>query len=82
MDEAKIAEELQDMKEELGEASLILWALKNRKEKLKDWCEIGEDGKLEGKMARSFRASYAYGRNKDYTIQTCSRCSSISISYI
>jgi len=54
MDEAKIAEDLQDMKEELGEASLILWALKNRKEKLKDWCEIGEDGKLKGKMAKVF----------------------------
>ena len=54
MDEAKIADELQDMKEELGEASLILWALKNRKDKLKDWCEIGDDGKLEGKMARIF----------------------------
>ena len=54
MDEAKIADELQDMKEELGEASLILWALKNRRDQLKDWCEIGEDGKLEGKMARVF----------------------------
>jgi len=54
MDEAKIADELQDMQEELGEASLILWALKNRKDKLKDWCEIGDDGKLEGKMARVF----------------------------
>jgi len=54
MDEAKIADELQDMKEELGESSLILWALKNRQEKLKDWCEIGDDGKLEGKMARVF----------------------------
>ena len=54
MDEAKIADELQDMKEELGESSLILWALKNRKEQLKDWCEIGENGKLEGKMARVF----------------------------
>ena len=54
MDESKIADELQDMKEELGESSLILWALKNRKQQLKDWCEIGEDGKLEGKMARIF----------------------------
>jgi len=54
MDESKIADELQDMKEELGESSLILWALKNRKDKLKDWCEIGENGKLEGKMARVF----------------------------
>ena len=54
MDEAKIADELQDMKEELGESSLILWALKNRKEKLKDWCEIDDDGKLKGKMSRIF----------------------------
>ena len=35
MDESKIADELQDMKEELGESSLILWALKNRKQQLK-----------------------------------------------
>ena len=54
MDESKIADELQDMKEELGESSLILWALKNRKQQLKDWCEIGENGKLEGKMSRIF----------------------------
>lgn len=54
MDEAKIADELQDMKEELGESSLILWALKNKKEQLKNWCEINSEGKLEGKMARIF----------------------------
>ena len=54
MDESKIADELQDMKEELGESSLILWALKNKQQQLKDWCEIGEDGKLEGKMSRIF----------------------------
>jgi len=54
MDESKIADELQDMKEELGESSLILWALKNRRAELKDWCEIGDDGKLEGKMSKIF----------------------------
>jgi DNA polymerase-3 subunit alpha len=54
MDESKIADELQDMKEELGESSLILWALKNRKQQLKDWCEVGENGKIEGKMSRIF----------------------------
>jgi DNA polymerase-3 subunit alpha len=54
MDEAKIADELQDMKEELGESSLILWALKNRKEQLKDWCELSDDGSLEGKMSKIF----------------------------
>lgn len=54
MDESKIADELQDMKEELGESSLVLWALKNKRENLKEWCELGEDGKLEGRMAKVF----------------------------
>lgn len=30
MDESKIADELQDMKEELGESSIVLWALKTK----------------------------------------------------
>ena len=54
MDESKIADELQDMKEELGVSSIVLWALRNKKEQLKDWCEIGDDGKLEGRMAKVF----------------------------
>ena len=54
MDESKIADELQDMKEELGESSIVLWALKNKKDQLKEWCEIGENGKLEGRMAKVF----------------------------
>jgi DNA polymerase-3 subunit alpha len=43
MDESKIADELQDMKEELGESSIVLWALKNKGENLKDWCQIGDN---------------------------------------
>ena len=54
LDESKIADELQDMKEELGTSSIIWWALENRSEKLKDWCQIGEDGKLEGPFAKVF----------------------------
>ena len=54
MDESKIADELQDMKEELGESSIVLWALKNKRDSLKEWCEIGDDGKLEGRMAKVF----------------------------
>ena len=57
MDESKIADDLQDMKEELGTSSIILWALKNRKDKLKDWCIIGEDGTLEGPFAKVFEQS-------------------------
>ena len=54
LDESKIADELQDMKDELGTSSIIWWALENRSEKLKDWCQIGEEGKLEGPFARVF----------------------------
>ena len=54
LDEAKIADELQDMKDELGTSSIIWWALENRSEKLKEWCEIGDDGKLEGPFSRVF----------------------------
>ena len=54
LDEAKIADELQDMKDELGTSSIIWWALENRSEKLKEWCEIGDNGKLEGPFSRVF----------------------------
>jgi len=54
IDEAKIADELQDMKDELGTSSIILWALENSSDKLKEWCEVGEDGVLEGKFSKIF----------------------------
>jgi DNA polymerase-3 subunit alpha len=54
VDESKIADELGDIKKEYGISSIILWALENNSGKLKDWCQIGENGKLEGRMARIF----------------------------
>jgi len=54
LDESKIVDELQDMKEELGTSSIIWWALENKADKLKEWCEIGDDGKLEGPFSRMF----------------------------
>lgn len=54
VDEGKIADELKGIEEEYGISSIILWALDNNHDKLKEWCSIGEDGKLEGKMARLF----------------------------
>ena len=54
MDESKIADELKDMKEELGVSSIILWALQNKREHLKEWCEVGKKGRLEGKLAKVF----------------------------
>ena len=53
-DEAKIADELQEMKEETGEASIIRWALENNADKLKEWCYIDEKGELQGPLAKRF----------------------------
>jgi DNA polymerase-3 subunit alpha len=53
-DEAKIADELQEMKEETGEASIIRWALENNQDKLKEWCYLDENGELQGPLAKRF----------------------------
>lgn len=53
-DEAKIADELQEMKEETGEASIIKWALENESDKLKEWCYLDENGQLQGPLAKRF----------------------------
>jgi DNA polymerase-3 subunit alpha len=53
-DEAKIADELQEMKEETGEASIIRWALENNSDKLKEWCWIDENNELQGPLAKRF----------------------------
>ena len=53
-DEAKIADELQEMKDETGEASIIRWALENNSKDLKDWCFINKKNKLDGPLAKRF----------------------------
>jgi DNA polymerase III alpha subunit len=53
-DEAKIADELQEMKEETGESSIIRWALENNVDKLKEWCYIDDTGELQGPLAKRF----------------------------
>lgn len=53
-DEAKIADQLQEMKDETGEASIIKWALENESEKLKEWCYIDDNGQLQGPLAKRF----------------------------
>jgi DNA polymerase-3 subunit alpha len=53
-DEAKIADELQEMKEETGESSIIKWALENNVDKLKEWCYIDDTGELQGPLAKRF----------------------------
>jgi DNA polymerase-3 subunit alpha len=53
-DEAAISDELQEMREETGEASILMWALENNPKELAPWCRIGDDGKLEGPLAVEF----------------------------
>jgi DNA polymerase-3 subunit alpha len=53
-DENKISDELQDIEDEYGYSSSILWALENTPQKLKNWCYIGKEGNLEGRMAKVF----------------------------
>jgi DNA polymerase III alpha subunit len=53
-DEAKIADELQEMKEETGEASIIRWSLENNSDKLKEWCWIDDNDELQGPLAKRF----------------------------
>lgn len=53
-DEAAIADDLQEMMEETGEASIIKWALENNADGLKEWCVLKPDGSLEGPLALDF----------------------------
>ena len=53
-DEAKIADQLQEMKEDYGESSIIRWALENNGDKLKQWCYISDDNELMGPLAKRF----------------------------
>jgi len=53
-DEAKIADELQEMKENTGESSIIRWALENNVDRLKEWCYINDSGELAGPLSKRF----------------------------
>ena len=53
-DEAKIADELQEMKAETGESSIIRWALENNVDKLKEWCYINDNNELAGPLSKRF----------------------------
>lgn len=53
-EEAKIAGDLQEMKKEFGESSIIRWALENDGAKFKDWCHIDDKGNLQGPLSKRF----------------------------
>ena len=53
IEEHKISDELQKMKENTGSSSIIGWCLENTS-KLDQWCRIDDDGKLSGPLAERF----------------------------
>lgn len=53
-DEAEIADQLQLMMEETGEASIIRWALENTPDQLKEWAFLRDDGEIDGPLALDF----------------------------
>ncbi len=66
-DEAKIADDLQLMKEEEGESSIIKWALENEPKKFEEWARIKDDGTIEGPLAKRFeQAIRLEGTRKSY----------------
>ena len=54
IEEHKISDELQKMKEDRGESSIIQWCLENTPNKLDEWCRMDDDGKLVGPLANRF----------------------------
>lgn len=53
-DESKIADELEQQRQEFGESSIISWALEHNAAKLKEWVEFDDNGELQGSMAKLF----------------------------
>jgi DNA polymerase-3 subunit alpha len=63
-EEAKIADELQQMKQDYGESSIIKWALEHDDSgKLKEWCYL-EDDELQGPYAKRFQQAIDYEDTK------------------
>lgn len=53
-DEAEIADQLQEMREETGEASIIRLALENYPDQLRPWAFLRDDGEIDGPLALDF----------------------------
>lgn len=66
-DEAEIADDLQVMKEEEDESSIIKWTLENRGKQLQEWVTLKEDGTIDGPLAKRFeQAIRLEGTRKSY----------------
>lgn len=66
-DEADISDQLEFMRKETGESSIIQWTLENDPDSIKEWCFINNDGKLDGPLAKYFeQAIRLEGTKKSY----------------
>jgi DNA polymerase-3 subunit alpha len=64
--DSKISDDLQEMREETGESSIIRWALENKAGKLKEWCYL--DGEtLRGPLAKQFEQAIRLEGTKSAT---------------
>ena len=55
IEEHKISDELQKMKEDTGSSSIIQWCLENTGDKLSEWAYLDEKGELHGPLASEFK---------------------------
>jgi DNA polymerase III alpha subunit len=54
-EQSKIADDLQEMKEETGDSSIILWKLQNdKKGELRQWCYLDDNGQFCGPLGKHF----------------------------
>lgn len=53
-DEAEIADELQEMREQGEETSILLWVLQNLASKMSEWVTLEDDGTISGIYANHF----------------------------
>ncbi len=53
-DKDKIADELQEMIEEEGEASVLRWALEHKSRELSPWAKMDKEGNITGPYAKDF----------------------------
>ena len=54
IEEHKITDELEQMKQQTGESSIIRWCLENTPKKLDKWCYLDENNELAGPLAKIF----------------------------
>ena len=53
-DESAIADDLNEMKEDDGDSSIVRWSLENQANQLRDYCHLNKDGVCEGLYAKYF----------------------------